>query len=170
MKIRKMFVIGLSAFFLSVGPAFAQGDSLPSAKRPTREQMRAVHECAAKKGVRLPDFPKERASDESREKRGPRRLAGADARGDQDNSSGGTKKLRQREPWFDRQKGDKEDVGGAEFTVNQETQKESKALKGRKPHLTEKQRVFLDECFKENGLTPPSHRGRGKSSKKAIGE
>lgn len=168
MKIGKFLVVLLSAFLLFAGDSSAEEEASLSPKHASREQMKSVYACAAKKGLRLPNPPRERAAAETPEKRGPRRLAGADTKGQHEDAADKPGTAHKRKPWFDRKKDGRADAAEGDDAVKEE--KQAATPKGRRPHLTERQRAILDSCFRENGLTPPAHPGRGASSQKTGGE
>jgi hypothetical protein len=53
MKFKKSAIVVVAAAVFTAGAAYAESD----VGRPTPDQMKAVHACAAKKGVSLPEPP-----------------------------------------------------------------------------------------------------------------
>jgi len=131
-----MLAVVVAAFIVS--PAHAKSGE----GRPTPEQMKIIHECAAKKGVDLPEPP------------GPPpkggKQGGAETpppEGANNGTAGGPP------PDGVQSKGDGKPQG-------MEGKGDKASGKGpRHPMLTDEQKAVIDECFKENGITPPKPMG-----------
>jgi len=119
----KHYKLAAVVAFLALSSSFSMAQETRPA-RPTEAQMKAIHDCAAAKGVELPAPPAGGPKGGPAAEAKGERPSGPPPEGGQPPKDGGPKE------------------GG-----------EHKGPHG--PKLTEAQRVLVDACFAEQGLTPP---------------